>query len=250
VNKSPSPTVVASKSKNWLLIKFREWHSWGGIIAAAFLLVTATTGILLNYKEPILGALGLDKSPKQKMGKKEKEHKIFEKIKSGQAAALRADMIGSLPVTFEHALKLAKEQWGDVPLENIQLKDEHGQLIYKVKQPGGDELWIDAKSGEFFVKAQYEKVEMTGAMSKASKTFDWGKLALDLHTGKIGGAVGKAVMTGISVILLLLTVSGIYLWTVPIWRKRQAKKNRAVAAPAKVPIHSKAPRKQEDLIGV
>src|SRR5687767_2510127 len=115
-SQKPAGAAPAPKSKNWLLIKFREWHGWGGIVAAIFLLVVGATGIVLNYKKPILGAFGLEKSPKEMMDKEAKERGKPGKEKDTEEAMLRADTAGSLPITFEQALEVAKKQLGNAPL--------------------------------------------------------------------------------------------------------------------------------------
>lgn len=47
------------KPKNWFLAKSRQWRRWSGLFAGLFVLVAATSGIILNYKQPVLTALGL-----------------------------------------------------------------------------------------------------------------------------------------------------------------------------------------------
>jgi uncharacterized iron-regulated membrane protein len=133
-----------------------------------------------------------------------------------------------LPVSFAQALQMAGKRWGDAPLETIQLKNERGQLVYKIKQSDGEELVVDAHSGVAMDKREFEK--RSAGIGKASAGTDWGKLLLDLHTGKIAGEAGKAGMTVAAMLLLFLSVSGIYLWATPIWRKFQRK--RAVATTA------------------
>jgi len=241
------PNIAPPRSKNWLLTKFRSLHGWGGIIAALFLLIFGTTGIVLNYKKPIFEAIGLE-TPKEMVKKADEKpaKKEKEKRESG-SASLQIGTALQQNVTFEQALATAKERWGDVPLENIQLKDERGQLIYKVKQKEGDELWIEAATGKAFLKAEYQKIEIASE-GKATSRFDWGKLFLDLHTGKIGGEAGKAIMSLASLVLLFLTISGIYLWTVPIWRKRQSGKAQAIAADAKTATPAIAVRRNNELV--
>jgi uncharacterized iron-regulated membrane protein len=60
---------------------------------------------------------------------------------------------------------------------------------------------------------------------------------LDLHTGKIGGEAGKALMSAAALVLLFLTGSGIYLWIKPLLIRRQnAKTKTAPAKTASAPI--------------
>ncbi|MDW8311005.1 MAG: PepSY domain-containing protein, partial [Verrucomicrobiales bacterium] len=139
-------------------------------------------------------------------------------------------------VTPGQALTLAREALGEVPLERIELKSEYGQLVYKIKAARGDELWINAATGTHHVKGRYEKVKQAADGTVVARTTDWGKILFDLHTGKIGGEIGKAVMTAASVLLLLLSVSGIYMWLKPLLiRRANARAKNRAAGPSAAP---------------
>ena len=47
------------------------------------------------------------------------------------------------------------------------------------------------------------------------------------------GLFGKLTVDFTSLVIIALTATGIYLWAVPLYRKRQSAKNRAVQLPAK-----------------
>jgi len=213
-----------SKPRHWLLAKSRQWHLWGGLFAGLFILVVAASGIVLNYKKPIFTALGLEQ---------EKGYVKEAKGVSDKSPASRLTATVSAETTAQvmaRALELARAEWGEAPLERIELKDEHGELICKVKEQGGDELWLYPATGAHFLKGEYEKIRKAGADGKPAKQFDWGKLMLNLHTGKIGGEVGKAIMSLAAVMLLFLTVSGVYMWLKPVLIRRQNAKAKQAAA--------------------
>lgn len=45
------------------------------------------------------------------------------------------------------------------------------------------------------------------------KTISWGRLILDTHSGRIfGGSFGVFLMDTSTIILLLLSISGVYMW--------------------------------------
>lgn len=227
---STSIKPSAPRSKNWLLTKFRNWHTQAGMIVAVFLLVVGFTGIFLNHKPFFLGLVGLE--TKREMAKEKPMPR--EKKSAGEHAELRLDSaLSGQPVGFDKAIGLARERWGDQRIEKIELKEERGELNYRIKQKDGPELIISAISGEVIEKGHYENLGKPGPDGKAARGFDWGKLALDLHTGKIVGDAGKLVMSSASFIMLTLTLTGIYLWAVPKWRKRQAAR-QAKANPAVV----------------
>jgi hypothetical protein len=214
---------AAVKPKNGLIIAFRKWHTWLGLAAAVFMVVVAITGVVLNYKKPIFSALGLE-------NEKEKTEQAREP--SGTHAKLTTENgLRAGAVSVERALELARNEWGNVPLERIELKNEHGTLLYKIKRTEGAELIVNAMRGTYFVKGEYEKIK-EGKSGAMTRQFDWGKLMLNLHTGKIGGEAGKAVMSLAAVMLLFLTGSGTYLWLKPVLIRRANKSKARVTATA------------------
>lgn len=234
-------TPSAPKPRNWLLAKSRQWHTWAGLIAGIFLLVVGATGIVLNYKKPIFRALGLEPQFELKTGNTMDLPKApsgpLEKSGFSTTTGWSASVISP-----EQILVRARSELGDTPLERIELKAEHGELVWKVKARSGRELVIRSDTGAGYVRGAYEKTGKPGADGIAPTSIDWGKLALDLHTGKIGGEIGKALMTGAAVVLLFLTGSGVYLWAKPFLIRRTNARARAVAnAPVPVPIVASPP---------
>jgi uncharacterized iron-regulated membrane protein len=217
------------KPKHRLLNQSRQWHKWGGLVAGLFLLIVGATGIVLNYKQPIFSALGLEKKfPKPEPGKGGEPKTAKAEFSTGTGLA-------GLPVSLERALEIARAEWGDVRLERIELKTERGETLYKIKQKGGSELLVNAATGTHFTKGEYERVGKAGADGTPVRATDWGKIMIDLHTGKIGGEVGKAIMTIAAVLLLLLTLSGVYMWLKPLLIRRQNAQAKARATAVTLP---------------
>lgn len=235
----PSPTPVPRPAHR-LLAALRRWHSGLGVIAALFLLVFGLTGMVLNYEKPLLTALGLKpaeygKSPAAGSAPAERPTLAFSTA-HGFAAAT---------VSPAAALERARAELGEVPLERIELKQEHGGLVWKIKSRAGREVLIHATTGQTFHKGTYEKLGPVGADGQPARSFDWGKFLLDLHTGKIGGEVGKALMTAAAGLLLFLTLSGVYLWAKPLLiRRANARRKSAVARaiPSPAPAHPGVPQ--------
>lgn len=208
----------------------RRWHLWSGVFAALFLIVFAFTGTVLNYKAPIFGALGLEptsvfeKAPSKELGARPETTAatLFSTAQGFSAAAVSADRV----------LELARVAWGEVPLERIELKAEHDGLVWKVKEKRGAELIVNAVTGDQFVKGAYERVTRTSKDGQMSRSTDWSKLLIDLHTGKIGGEIGKAVMTVAAGVLLFLTLSGLYLWLKPVLIRNANARARATPTPS------------------
>jgi uncharacterized iron-regulated membrane protein len=230
-----TPNAAVAPRKNWLLAKSRQWHKWGGLLAGIFILIAGSSGILLNYKQPIFKALGLgQKSPKPDGERADKLGAPAPKLTTSAGFA-------AMPVTLERALELARAEWGEVQLERFELKEERGELTYKLKRKAGGELWINAATGSRLLKGEYDRMGKAGADGVPVRTTDWGKILLDLHTGKIGGEAGKAVMSLAALGLVFLTLSGVYLWAKPLLVRRQNARVQAVPLariPAVVPSSS------------
>ncbi len=225
---SSEKNLPASKTKHRLLAQSRQWHKWGGLFAGLFLLTLGTTGIMLNYKQPIFSKLGIEL-------KRERDASPLPKTKSPNAASLTTGAgVAGGAVDFAGALAIARAEWGDIPLERVELRAERGSVTYRFRQKSGAELWVDAADGQPLVKGEYERIGKPDADGKASRSFDWGKFLIDLHTGKIGGNIGKAVVTIAASLLLLLTLSGFYLWLKPLLiRRRQFTDNSLQASGSK-----------------
>jgi uncharacterized iron-regulated membrane protein len=228
MNAKSSLPAATPKPKNRLLALSRKWHTWGGVAAALFLIVVGATGIVLNYKKPLFAALGLEKERETRLPSEPK--RTTGPLPSADFTTVRGFSAATIPP--DQALTLARETLGEVPLERIELRVEQDGLVYKVKAARGDELWVNAATGAHFVKSRYEKVKQAGDGTVIARTTDWGKLLLDLHTGKIGGEIGKAIMTAASVLLLLLSVSGIYMWLKPLLLRRKNARARNQPNPA------------------
>ncbi|GIX50359.1 MAG: hypothetical protein KatS3mg132_553 [Limisphaera sp.] len=206
--------------KNRWLIRMRNWHRWIGVVAALFMVVFAVTGMILNYKKPVLGALGL---------MPDTEHPIPTPLTEQQRAPVEGpslaltttSILDTWPVPPSAALARARAHWGDVPLEKLELKLEHGHWVWKIKQPGGKELQIHAATGRLLARGPYEKFLGMDASGAPVRKTDWGKILLDLHTGKIAGPWGKAIMTAAGAGLLFLTLSGLYVWVKPLLLRRR-----------------------------
>lgn len=211
-----TPPSNPTKPRHRLLAWARRGHAWGGLIAALFLIVVGSTGILLNYKKPVLTALGLEprEAPQRTRSKPEKLPQVPENHLSTLTG------LGAAGIAVGDALALARRDLGEVPLERIELKREASTLVWKIKATDEREVIVDAMTGVAYLKGRYEKVVSNGTSGNEDRATDWGKIALDLHTGKIGGEVGKALMTAVAVMLVFLSLSGVYLYAKPVLIRR------------------------------
>ena len=142
------------KATHSLLKSMRSWHTQLGVYLALLVVLVSLTGIYLNHKD--LLAREDDKNP---------------------TGRLRTDtQMSTLQITFTDALTVAREVWGDCVLEHIQLKDEQGTLIYKIKAEKGDEIIVDATTGEVVHKKAYNVVDYAsdGVSAEATQETEGG----------------------------------------------------------------------------
>ncbi|MBI2227656.1 MAG: PepSY domain-containing protein [Deltaproteobacteria bacterium] len=203
------------RPKNWLLIKFREWHIWLGVALSLFIVIVCVTGIYLNHEW-----LKLFKAEPHSKPVTVASHKP-EPAEAGLLTTSTDFM--TQPISFAQALARAREIWGDVPIRHVHLNDERGTLIYKIKAQGEDrEVFINAVTGALTEKNGYKQNIQDHPQADLKRGVNWNKVMKDLHTGKLGGETGKLLIDFTSLIIVGLTVTGIYLWLVPKWRKRRA----------------------------
>lgn len=197
---------------------------------------------MLNYKPQIFSALGLEKNVPKSEKIKQARAEQSDQPKGASPHLTTSGSLASLTVSLEQAIEIARAELGDVSLEKIELKAERGELIYKFKEKDGDELWVNALTGAHFVKGEYERIGKSNADGVPMRQRDWGKILIDLHTGKIGGEIGKAIVSFAALLLLLLTVSGVYMWIRPLLIRRKNAKARLSVLPQPVSIPFVAPQ--------
>jgi len=204
------------------LIRMRQWHRWGGVAAALFLLVFSITGMILNYKEPVLNALGLAPR-KDKEAATDTPAIAVQPPRDGNDSSFvltTATRWSDLPTLPEVVLERAQEMWGRVPLERMELRVERGRGRWTRSGPGWVKRDPDSAPRGTGGQGQHVRPAPPDATGQRARSVDWGKILLDLHTGKIAGAWGKAIMTLAGGGLLFLTISGLYVWCKPLLIRR------------------------------
>ena len=209
--------------KSRRLAQFRRWHKWSGVIAGVFLLGLGTTGILLNYKQPIFTALGVPI-------KREREASPLPPTTKPVRVEFTTAGIAGGTVTFEQALAIAKKEWGEVALERAEIRAERSGVTFRFRNDAGAELWVDAADGRHAMKGEYERISRSESGGGPVRSTDWGKILIDLHTGRIAGETGKVITSLAALLLLLLTLSGLYMWLKPLLIRRQTARSKSQAA--------------------
>lgn len=203
------PNFPGTKSRQ--LARYRRWHKWTGVVAGLFLLMMGVTGIVLNYKQPIFTKLGIE----AKRGERDASPLPASHPTNEVGLATGGGITGGT-VDFAGALALARTEWGDVPLDRIEIRASGETVTFRFRNEDSAEFWVDAADGRHLVKGEYERVGKPGKDGVVTRTTDWGKILIDLHTGRIGGGLGKAVISMVAALLLFLSLSGFYVWLKPL----------------------------------
>lgn len=194
------------RPRNWLLLRLRSWHAWAGMSALLMLVLLAVSGVYLNHPE----VFGLDPAPPDR----------------GQILSTSSGDLAEL-VPPGRALAAAYEQWGEAKVLFVQLREEGDRLVYRVRRRGSsDEVIVDARTGRLVaVRRQFQEVRHAEDGTVQESRVSWTRVMFDLHTGRILGFPGRLIADAGGIALLVLAISGIYLFVVPRWRKWR--KNRA-----------------------
>lgn len=230
---------VKQKNPNALLLAFRKYHSWLGVAMTLCILIVALTGIYLNHKD--LFKRWTAHKPRNITDHSSRNQFAGPSSSSENVTVLSTSTnLSLLPVTFDQALALSREQLGEQPVERIELKHEKGRLLYKIKSSSGEVL-VDAHTREAVtrehdspkIKGNEEPSILASQEKRHRSGIDWAKMLKDLHTGKIGGWAGKLVVDFTALILVILCLTGLYLWLIPLLRKRRSARQQARIASAK-----------------
>lgn len=205
---------------NAILMAFRKYHTWLGVGLTVFIVTVALTGIYLNHKDSFNSVFGI---------KKIRDKSLAPKSSYPQFPLSTTTDLSTIPVSFDQALALVREEQGEQTLERIELKNEKGRLIYKVKCDSG-EFVVDATTYHSPMVMTHEDFEQ---QTEQTTGIDWGKVIKDLHTGKLGGLPGRLWVDFIAAALVALSGTGVYLWLIPVLRKRRSARQRAAADAAR-----------------
>jgi hypothetical protein len=212
---------------------YRTFHLWMGLILLVPMSVIAATGILWNHEK----TLGL----KGKEGYAEKPEKA-QRQRSQASAESPALTLGGNPWREQEgavaaALAAARETWtADAPIERIELRNEPG-LGPVVKVKIMESAGLEGPEEIVWSVAAAQIVERKGDPRDG---MDWAKLVHDLHTGKFFSKnLGFLWSDSSALSILLLGITGVVLYVLPIFKKRANQKKRAGAGQEGLPV---APR--------
>lgn len=180
------------KKKNTVvnsLRQFRVWHRWGGIVIALLAIISALTGILLSLKKNI----DLLQPPTSK--------REFSALSEWKSLAELADIANA---AFANAHPNISND-----VDRIDVQPNKG-IVKVLMEKGYWEVQLDGKSGE--------------VLSIAQRHADWIE---HLHDGSIISDGFKLIsMNVLGWGLLLMVITGLWLWYGPKKVRRQRREGK------------------------
>ncbi len=236
-------------------LRLTQWHRWAGITAALLVVVLASTGLALQHA-PALGldrspvgapmvarALGIDAGTVRAF-------RVGDAWLLGTRDAIYLDgrlvaSISELPSgAIDTPFGLAVAAGGDV-----LLLDNEGNLLERLRAdgalPGGVQRLgrsddgrpvVETSEGRYRPRRRWlafatldgevrawssatkppEPLARRVRRQQLAQAVTWERLLLEVHSGRIAGQAGVLIMDAAAVLLLVLALSGVYLW----WRRR------------------------------
>ena len=154
-------------------------HLWLGVLFTAVLLVLSVTGILLNHKVPLGLMPDVSHEP-------------------------TAEFADALPLTdlARRALEAAGESGGVASIDRMDVRPRRGLVKVRLRDPESTEVTLDIATGS---------VLHIGAR---------GDVFLErLHSGEALGEGWVLLSDAGAIALIVLLVSGYWLWLWPRWRR-------------------------------
>jgi len=198
--------------------RWRSWHRRIGVIAAGFVLIIATTGLLLNHTED----LGLDERYLQSSW-------LLSWYGIEESAAVQVYQLGDLWVAYYgemlfangeqrvHCSELRDVQW--YHQEVLAVCADKGWLL----SPAGEllEPWPSSQPLPTGISRQHQRDAsqlpaqqwaQIQAQSSSPHSLHWERVLLDLHSGRLFGAVGVWVFDVAALLFIFLALSGVWVW--------------------------------------
>lgn len=117
---------------------------------------------------------------------------------------------------------------GTVSVRQPKIVDAHAKAEKRDKhEHGGDSAKADKRDKhDKHDKREHDDHAKGEKGDKPKGGINWPKLIKDIHTGKILGISGKLLADLTALSLVFFSLSGIYLWGVPLLRKRRSERQR------------------------
>jgi len=187
-------------------LRWRTLHRAVGGGVAVILLMSATTGVLMVWKEQVRTGMNLVATT---------ESRPSPKVAKSDGAAM-------LPV--DPLIARAKAVYGDTPLRQLRFSSG-GRVVavflgsnHTIRADGTNQIYFNRYDGREL--AHY----VAGRQSGGAEFLDW---VYTVHTGLWGGAVTQAIMLLTGLALFGMALSGLWLWFTRTRRERARKAARA-----------------------
>jgi uncharacterized iron-regulated membrane protein len=155
-------------------------HLWVGVLFTVVLLVVSITGILLNHK---------------------RELGLMPDVAHEPTAPLAASLpIAELADRARLAASLSAEE---APVDRMDVRPDKGFVKVRFDDPGWTEVTVDLATGRAIHVGRRGDVFME-----------------QLHSGELLGGKWVLLTDAAAVAIVLLLLSGYWLWLAPRWRRR------------------------------
>lgn len=168
-------------------IRWRTLHRAAGAAAAPLLILTALTGVLIVWKEPLRAVLGAE----------------------GKPSPIVAEQTGRPLVPLDDLVARARADFGGTPLRQIRFSSG-GRVVAvyldsdrSIRADGTAQYYYNGYDGALL--ATY----VAGEQSAASEGIDW---LYTVHTGLWGGWPTRLLQLAGGITLVGLSLSGPWLW--------------------------------------
>jgi uncharacterized iron-regulated membrane protein len=187
-------------------LRWRTLHRAVGGGVAVILLMSATTGVLMVWKEQVRGAMNVVAKT---------ESRPSPKVAKSDGAAM---------VPIDPLIARAKAVYGDTPFR--QLRFSSGGRVVAVFLDSNRTIRADGTNQVYFNRYDGRELAhyIAGTQSGGAEFLDW---VYTVHTGLWGGAVTQAIMLVTGLTLFGMALSGLWLWFMRTRRERARKAARA-----------------------
>ena len=155
-------------------------HLWVGVLFTVVLLVVAVTGILLNHK---------------------RELGLMPDVSHEPTAPLAAAL--PLAQLAERARVAAALPGDGAPIDRMDVRPDNGFVKVRFDDPGWTEVTVDLATGRALHVGRRGDVFME-----------------QLHSGELLGGRWVLLTDAAAVAVVLMLISGYWLWLAPRWRRR------------------------------
>lgn len=176
--------AVGARASTWLRANW-WFHLAGGLVVAGYLVVLSVTGVILNHKRE----WGFMNEP-------------FRTVSSDFTARNEPDPLATI---VARAIDARGPRAGELTVDNVRFIDY---------RPANGYAKVRFKDAETEVIVDIGENQVYSVSSRRDVWIE------DLHSGLWFGSHGWLLSDTAAILLILLSVNGIYVWIQPTWRAR------------------------------